>query len=68
MTTDALPTQLTRRDYKTLGLSALGGALEFYDFIIFIFFAKVLGELFFPPAFRNGRGSCRRSAFLPPAI
>lgn len=49
MTTDALPTQLTRRDYKTLGLSALGGALEFYDFIIFIFFAKVLGELFFPP-------------------
>ncbi|MFB8927824.1 MFS transporter [Xanthomonas arboricola pv. juglandis] len=41
--------QLTRDDYKTLALSALGGALEFYDFIIFIFFATVLGELFFPP-------------------
>ncbi|WP_126943147.1 MFS transporter [Xanthomonas sp. BRIP62418] len=41
--------QLTRGDYKTLALSALGGALEFYDFIIFIFFATVLGELFFPP-------------------
>jgi hypothetical protein len=26
---------LTRNDYKTLSLSALGGALEFYDFIIF---------------------------------
>ena len=31
---------LTRNDYKTLSLSALGGALEFYDFIIFVFFAK----------------------------
>jgi MFS family permease len=48
--TGAAPTsQLTRGDYKTLALSALGGALEFYDFIIFIFFATVLGELFFPP-------------------
>ncbi len=34
---------------KTLLLSALGGALEFYDFIIFVFFAAVIGELFFPP-------------------
>ncbi|MBB4607007.1 MFS family permease [Xanthomonas arboricola] len=48
--TGTAPTsQLTRGDYKTLALSALGGALEFYDFIIFIFFATVLGELFFPP-------------------
>lgn len=39
---------LTRSDYKTLSLSALGGALEFYDFIIFVFFAKVVGHLFFP--------------------
>ena len=38
-----------RRDAKTLGLSALGGALEFYDFVVFVFFAKVLGALFFPP-------------------
>ncbi|HYQ53845.1 MAG TPA: MFS transporter [Pseudomonas sp.] len=38
-----------RSDYKTLGLAALGGALEIYDFIIFVFFALVLSELFFPP-------------------
>lgn len=38
-----------RRDAKTLGLSALGGALEFYDFVVFVFFAKALGALFFPP-------------------
>jgi MFS family permease len=45
----AAANQLKRSDYKTLALSALGGALELYDFIIFIFFATVLGELFFPP-------------------
>lgn len=40
---------LSRNDYRTLTLSALGGALEFYDFIIFVFFAAVVGKLFFPP-------------------
>lgn len=40
---------LNRQDYKTLTLAALGGALEFYDFIIFVFFAAVVGDLFFPP-------------------
>ncbi len=40
---------LSRKDYRTLVLSALGGALEFYDFIIFVFFAVVIGQLFFPP-------------------
>src|ERR1035441_6609869 len=40
---------LSRQDYKTLLLAALGGALEFYDFIIFVFFAVVIGKLFFPP-------------------
>lgn len=39
---------LNKQDYKTLTLAALGGALEFYDFIIFVFFAVVIGELFFP--------------------
>ncbi|MBU4681946.1 MFS transporter [Cedecea davisae] len=39
---------LNGQDYKTLTLAALGGALEFYDFIIFVFFAAVVGELFFP--------------------
>jgi MFS family permease len=41
---------LDRRDIRTLGLSALGGALEFYDFVVFVFFAIPLGHLFFPPA------------------
>jgi len=45
---DKMPT-LTRNDYRTLTLAALGGALEFYDFIIFVFFAVVIGQLFFPP-------------------
>ena len=34
---------------KTLILASAGGALEFYDFIIFVFFADVIGKLFFPP-------------------
>jgi MFS family permease len=41
--------KLTRQDYRTLTLAALGGALEFYDFIIFIFFAAAISQLFFPP-------------------
>jgi MFS family permease len=39
---------LTRRDYRTIGLSTLGSALEFYDFVIFVFFAQAIGQLFFP--------------------
>jgi MFS family permease len=48
-TTPAAPRRLTSQDFRTLGLAALGGALEFYDFIIFVFFASVIGKLFFPP-------------------
>ncbi|MFZ5961232.1 MFS transporter [Pseudomonas knackmussii] len=50
MSSPSLPAAraLNRSDYKTLSLSALGGALEFYDFIIFVFFATVVGKLFFP--------------------
>ncbi|MGL4603220.1 MAG: MFS transporter, partial [Iodobacter sp.] len=40
---------LNKNDCKILGLASLGGALEFYDFIIFVFFTVVLGKLFFPP-------------------
>ncbi|MBX9914862.1 MAG: MFS transporter [Pseudomonadaceae bacterium] len=47
-TAPAAARPLNRSDYKTLSLSALGGALEFYDFIIFVFFAAVVGKLFFP--------------------
>ncbi|TAM19393.1 MAG: MFS transporter [Rhodanobacter sp.] len=39
---------LDRRDARTLLLSALGGALEFYDFVVFVFLALPLSELFFP--------------------
>ena len=41
--------RLTARDYKTLWLATLGGVLEFYDFIIFVFFANTIDNLFFPP-------------------
>lgn len=41
--------RLSRSDHKTLSLAALGGALEIYDFIIFVFFALTLSQLFFPP-------------------
>ncbi|MDR7284698.1 MFS family permease [Pseudomonas corrugata] len=47
--TPSRSTPFTRSDYKTLGLAALGGALEIYDFIIFVFFALTLSQLFFPP-------------------
>jgi len=39
---------LTAQDAKTLALAALGGALEFYDFIIFVFFTAPISQLFFP--------------------
>ncbi|MEO7917745.1 MAG: MFS transporter, partial [Dokdonella sp.] len=45
----AATSELNRRDKRTLVLAALGGALEFYDFIIFVFFTAVIGQLFFPP-------------------
>ncbi|WP_164018972.1 MFS transporter [Pyxidicoccus trucidator] len=46
---EAAQRPLTGQDVRTLGLAALGGALEFYDFIIFVFFTTVIGQLFFPP-------------------
>jgi len=52
MTDQAAPAphrSLTRDDTRTLFLASLGGALEFYDFIIYVFFATVIGKLFFPP-------------------
>lgn len=41
-------TALSRQNLKTLSLAALGGALEFYDFIIFVYLAEQIGALFFP--------------------
>lgn len=34
---------------RILGYTSLGGALEYYNFIIFVFFAKEIGQVFFPP-------------------
>lgn len=39
---------LTKDHKKTIGLSSLGGTLEFYDFIIFVFLASSISKLFFP--------------------
>ena len=43
---------LTRDQLRTLALAALGGALEFYDFVVFVFFAATMGALFFPASSR----------------
>lgn len=36
------------RSVQSIGLSSIGGALVFYDFIIFVFLAPIIGKLFFP--------------------
>ncbi len=41
------PRPLTLAEIRTLALASLGGALEFYDFVIFVFFTAVIGKLFF---------------------
>ncbi|HEY4050604.1 MAG TPA: MFS transporter [Acidobacteriaceae bacterium] len=38
---------LTFREVRILALASLGGALEFYDFVIFVFFTAVISRLFF---------------------
>jgi MFS family permease len=48
-TTPSASRSLSSSDYRTLSLAALGGALEFYDFVVFVFFTKVLSSVFFPP-------------------
>lgn len=48
MTTPIPAPGLSRQQLKTLALASLGGALEFYDFVVFVFFATVMGKLFFP--------------------
>jgi MFS family permease len=41
--------RLKAQDYRTLWLATLGGCLEFYDFVVFVFFANIIGDRFFPP-------------------
>src|SRR5580698_316877 len=38
---------MTRTEIRTLSLASLGGALEFYDFVVFVFFTAVIGKVFF---------------------
>jgi MFS family permease len=47
MQTAPFSTSLTFKEVRTLALASLGGALEFYDFVIFVFFTEVIGKLFF---------------------
>jgi MFS family permease len=39
--------ELSSSEIRTLALASAGGALEFYDFVIFVFFTSVIGKLFF---------------------
>src|ERR1700692_4431903 len=41
--------ELSLQDVRTLALTAVGGALEYYDFIVAVFFTKLLAAVFFPP-------------------
>jgi predicted MFS family arabinose efflux permease len=34
--------------FLIIGLSTISGALEYYDFVVFAFFVKIISELFFP--------------------
>lgn len=39
--------KLTRNELKTFLISSLGGALEFYDFVVYIYFSTIISSLFF---------------------
>ncbi|APJ03526.1 MFS transporter [Silvanigrella aquatica] len=40
-------TPLSREEFKTFTISALGGSLEFYDFVVYVYFATIMSKLFF---------------------
>lgn len=41
-------TTVSRSDWRVILLASLGGALEFYDFVIYSQFAQYIGRAFFP--------------------
>ncbi|MBA4791400.1 MAG: MFS transporter [Rhizobiales bacterium] len=43
------PGSLSREQMRTLLLTCLGGALELFDFVVFVFFVPSLALAFFPP-------------------
>lgn len=40
--------KITKNEIKIFGVSALGSALEFYDFVVYVYFASIISTLFFP--------------------
>ena len=40
--------RITRSEWRVIILSSLGGALEFYDFVVYAMFAQYIGHAFFP--------------------
>lgn len=42
------PLRRTTTNFRVIGLVSIGGALVFYDFVVFAFLAPVISELFFP--------------------
>ena len=45
---------LNKEDYKTLGLSSLGGTLEFYDFVIYALYIEMVVKALFLPSDLQG--------------
>lgn len=37
------------KDIRTLGLTSLGGGLELFDFVLFVYFVPTIAVVFFPP-------------------
>lgn len=40
--------KLTKQEIKIFAVSAIGSALEFYDFVVYVYFANIISEIFFP--------------------
>jgi len=43
-----VPSGISRSQWRVIVLSSLGGALEFYDFVVYSMFANYIGKAFFP--------------------
>lgn len=39
----------SKNDFRVIVVSAIGGVLEYYDFVVFILFANIISHIFFPP-------------------
>ena len=51
----------THSSLRLISACTIGNALEFYDFVIFSFFARTIGQLFFFLAVTRQRNCCSRS-------